>query len=292
MDVVTLARSLGARRFGDYWMARCPAHADQNPSLSIAAGRNGTVLVHCFGGCEQDRVIQALVSLGLWVCGRTEPCSSVIHKSRERGNSTEVRTSAALQVWEASHPAEGTLVEAYLASRGLRITAPTSLRFHPALKHPSGHKWPVMVAAVTRGSDTRLVGIHRTFLAHDGMGKASVDNPKMMLGPCRSGAVQLARASDLLLVGEGIETCLAAMQATGLPAWAALSTTGLVALELPPTICRVIVLADGDEPGEAAAKLCSRRWTSEGRSVSIARAPKGQDFNDVLFHGLPERSGT
>jgi len=29
------------------------------------------------------------------------------------------------------------------------------------------------------------------------------------------------------MVGEGIETCLAAMQATGNPAWAALSTSGL-----------------------------------------------------------------
>ena len=39
----------------------------------------------------------------------------------------------------------------------------------------------------------------------------------MMLGPCRSGVVRLAVADDFVMVGEGIETCLAVMQATGLP---------------------------------------------------------------------------
>ena len=38
----------------------------------------------------------------------------------------------------------------------------------------------------------------------------------------------LAPAHETLLVGEGVETCLAAMQATAQPAWAALSTSGLI----------------------------------------------------------------
>ena len=76
----------------------------------------------------------------------------------------------------------------------------------------------------------------------------------MMLGPCRGGAVRLAAPVDVLMVGEGIETCLAAMQATGHAAWAALSTSGLRALDLPDEVRDVIVLADGDDPGEAAAR--------------------------------------
>ena len=71
-----------------------------------------------------------------------------------------------------------------------------------------------MVALVTRGVDDVPLAIHRTFLARDGVGKAPVDPQKMMLGPCRGGAVRLAPAGDVLMVGEGIETCLAAMQAT------------------------------------------------------------------------------
>jgi putative DNA primase/helicase len=44
----------------------------------------------------------------------------------------------------------------------------------------------------------------------------------------------------------------------------------------------VIVLADGDVPGEVAAQDSARRWQREGRSVRIARPPSGMDFNDLL----------
>jgi putative DNA primase/helicase len=101
--------------------------------------------------------------------------------------------------------------------------------------------------------------VHRTFLSRDGRRKAPVEPVKMMLGPCRGGAIRLAPAEELLMVGEGIETCLAAMVATGHAAWAALSTSGLGALDLPSSIREVIVLADADAPGEAAAIAAARR---------------------------------
>ena len=47
-------------------MVRCPAHEDRTPSCSVSEDANGRVLVHCFSGCRQDDVIQALRSLGLW----------------------------------------------------------------------------------------------------------------------------------------------------------------------------------------------------------------------------------
>ena len=161
------------------------------------------------------------------------------------------------------------------------------LRFHAGLKHPSGGRWPAMVALVTRGSDGTPLAIHRTFLAREGGGKAPVDPQKMMLGPCRGGAVRLADPGDVLMVGEGIETCLAAMQATGHPAWAALSTSGLRTLDLPEDVRDVIVLADGDDRGEAAARDCAWRWKREGRRVRIARPPQGMDFNDMLMDRAP-----
>jgi len=73
------------------------------------------------------------------------------------------------------------------------------------------------------------------------------------------------------------------MQATGLPAWAALSTSGVQALELPDEVRDVVVLADGDDPGESAALTAARRWRREGRRVRIARPPRGLDFNDLLL---------
>src|SRR5438105_2068150 len=42
------------------WSARCPAHEDRNPSLSIAVGLDGRVLLYCHGGCAFDDVLAAL----------------------------------------------------------------------------------------------------------------------------------------------------------------------------------------------------------------------------------------
>jgi putative DNA primase/helicase len=144
-----------------------------------------------------------------------------------------------------------------------------------------------LVVLVTRGTDAEPIAIHSTFLARDGVGKAPVDPAKMMLGPCRGGVVRLAEPGEVLMVGEGIETCLTAMQATGHAAWAALSTSGLRALDLPTDGRDVIVLADGDDPGEVAARDCAWRWKREGRRVRIARPPQGMDFNDLLKARAP-----
>ena len=94
-----------------------------------------------------------------------------------------------------------------------------------------------------------------------------------------------------LQVGEGIESCLAAMQATGHSAWAALSTSGLVTLDLPQNVRDVIILADGDEAGKAAARGAALRWKREGRRVRIAHPPQGLDFNDMLLGRVPSIEG-
>ena len=44
----------------DRWLARCPAHEDRNPSLSIRETEGGTVLLHCFAGCGASDVVAAL----------------------------------------------------------------------------------------------------------------------------------------------------------------------------------------------------------------------------------------
>jgi hypothetical protein len=41
-------------------MARCPAHDDQNPSLSISCGQDGRILLKCFAGCSTEAVVEAL----------------------------------------------------------------------------------------------------------------------------------------------------------------------------------------------------------------------------------------
>jgi len=231
MKAEIIAKALRGRKVGVAWMACCPAHEDREPSLSITDAKGGKVLVRCHAGCDQRQVIAALRSRGVWETeGRHDgrsPRKSVRRLPSALGPDILKRTEAALAFWQASQPAEGTLADTYLRSRGLHVSTPSSIRFHPGLKHPSDGVWPAMVAFVTRGTDAEPIAIHRTFLAPDGSGKAPVDPTKMMLGPCRGGVVRLGESDGLLMVGEGIETCLAAMQATGNPAWAALSTSGL-----------------------------------------------------------------
>lgn len=272
-------------------MARCPAHDDGTPSLSVRDTDNGGVLVYCHAGCDQRAVIDRLRALGLW--GNATGDASKIVSQRVasapvKHTDDTARTIAALKLWIASAPATGTTVQTYLQSRGITIAPPSALKFHQGLKHPGGSTFPAMVALVTRGFDNRPIGIHRTFLALGGHGKAAAKPSKMMLGPCRGGVVRLGPITAPLMVGEGIETCLSAMQATGLSAWAALSTSGMATLDLPRDIHHVLILADGDAPGERAALKAAAHWISEGRLVRIAKPPKGSDFNDVLLGTDPD----
>lgn len=47
-------------RGGQRITAKCPAHADKNPSLSVARGTEQAVVFRCHAGCEPDAVIAAL----------------------------------------------------------------------------------------------------------------------------------------------------------------------------------------------------------------------------------------
>jgi hypothetical protein len=42
------------------WTSLCPAHDDNNPSLSIAEGKDGRVLLKCFAGCEPEEIVAVL----------------------------------------------------------------------------------------------------------------------------------------------------------------------------------------------------------------------------------------
>jgi putative DNA primase/helicase len=66
MTAETIAKVLGGRKTGAAWMARCPAHEDRNPSLSISPGKDGKVLVRCHAGCDQRDLIAALQKRGVW----------------------------------------------------------------------------------------------------------------------------------------------------------------------------------------------------------------------------------
>ncbi len=55
-----LSRLDGVRPTGqDQWVARCPAHEDRDPSLSIAE-KDDRVLIHCHAGCYVSEVVDAV----------------------------------------------------------------------------------------------------------------------------------------------------------------------------------------------------------------------------------------
>lgn len=54
------SRLAGIRPSGDGYVARCPAHDDTTPSLSVSVGETGKLLLHCHAGCDQRAVLDAI----------------------------------------------------------------------------------------------------------------------------------------------------------------------------------------------------------------------------------------
>lgn len=181
-------------------------------------------------------------------------------RERQRAALEEKERRRAFEIWERGGPAAGTLVEAYLAHRGLALPDTAALRFtadEPYWFVPDRdeeppqviHVGPCMLAAI-QGPDGKFLGVHRTWLdarlgtpamPAKASGKAEIvmpdgtpaENRKKMRGLKKTGAIRLTRppegdARAVLIIGEGIETTLsvlAALRAHGrhgaYQAWAA-----------------------------------------------------------------------
>lgn len=50
----------GVRKSGKGWIARCPAHDDQNASLSFGVGEERSLVMKCHAGCTYDQILAAL----------------------------------------------------------------------------------------------------------------------------------------------------------------------------------------------------------------------------------------
>jgi len=57
---LVLSKLPGAKRNGKGWHARCPAHDDRRPSLSIAEGDDGRALINCHAGCTPQAIVEAV----------------------------------------------------------------------------------------------------------------------------------------------------------------------------------------------------------------------------------------
>jgi phage/plasmid primase-like uncharacterized protein len=262
----------------------CPAHNDRHkPSFSVNVGKNGnTVVLHCFAGCSFEAISAALRDMGLW--GKAQARMWSPQQSSELDDAQKIE-KAAERFCETVEP-EGTCTERYLQARGITLPIPAAIRHHHQLWHKKSEaRWPAMVAAVTN-AEGDFQTIHRTWLSPLKPEKASVDPQKAVYCAFRGCAIHLADWDPVkpLAIAEGIETALSGMQVTGLPTWSAISTGGLKTMRPPDGIREIIIAADNDPPGEAAADYAAWRFGRFGYDVKIARpAAEFKDFNDQLL---------
>ena len=190
------------------------------------------------------------------------------------------------RLWGEADPIAGTLAERYLAGRHIDVdalpeTVSEALRFHPECPF-NGAAHPCLIALFRDVATDAPAGIHRIALTAEAQ---KID--RMMLGRWPTPrAVKLWPAKRSLVVGEGIETVLAAATRIKLrPAWALCSAGGVERLPIIDGVERLVILVDRDEngKGETSAAACARTWFQAGRHV-IRLRPRvmGTDFNDVI----------
>ena len=104
MNAETIAYALGGRKAGSGWTARCPAHEDRTPSLSIRDSTTERYLVRCHAGCEQEQVIAGLQARGLWTERGLRSYSRQRRPYRRRQSDKDDvrRTKVALAIWRSS----------------------------------------------------------------------------------------------------------------------------------------------------------------------------------------------
>lgn len=285
-----IAKALKGKPAGKGWIACCPAHDDSSPSFSIGE-IDGRVLVKCHTGCRQDDVLAALTRRGLWGSPRPDAARQPLPPAGPKPIDQRDGYKAAMALWKASAPGHGTIVEAYLKSRAIKIRVSDELRFLPCVQHrESGMAFPVMLARISDGAG--FCAVQRTFLRKDGSGKADVKPAKKGLGAQGVGAVRLKSAiGDVLGLAEGIETALSASQMYAMPVWAVLSAARLSAIEIPRSVKFLHIFGDPGEAGQTQAFRAADDYEAKGFHVETYfpqahfNAGSKADFNDVITSG-------
>ena len=268
-----------AQKCSDGWIDRCPAHDDNNPSLSIKETSDGKLLLHCFAGCSFEDIVKAAD-----IATHSQNCSNTykpVYDETTAALKLSKRISKAESIWKETIPLDGTLAQTYLNSRDIECWS-DDIRFHPNLYFSQTKSdMPAMVCAIRRNG--QFVGIHRTYLDADG-NKLN----KMMLGDCKGGSVYLGGAGDPITISEGIENGLSCRQmltskiGTFL---AAMSASNLGNFKLPSKPTTLIIAADDDHIGKVEAFKLGQRAASLGWRASTLMAPPPGDWNDYLKRG-------
>ena len=273
----------------------CPFHTDPNPSCSIypdhffchGCGEHGNRLDWLIRA-EGMTHAEAMLAIHDWTAPARRPS--------QNGGDPDDRYAFAMGLWTGARDLRGTIGERYLAeTRGIDVSklpagVHESLRFHPNCVFGPGTRLPCLLALMRDPQTDAPLGLQRIALTVTNGHVRKLD--RKMLGP--SGVVKLWPATDRLVIGEGLETVLAAATrirfegAPLTPAWAALSDGNMAKLPVLTGVSSLILLVDndGNQAGQHAAEHAQRRWEAAGRAV-IPLIPNvvGTDFNDLVLSG-------
>ena len=190
------------------------------------------------------------------------------------------------ELFDQTQPLSGPALDYLNARRCVVPPEDSDLRYHPALRHPSGYVGPALIALVTDAATNQPITLHRTWIKSNGS-KAEVESPRLLLGSHRKagGVIRLWPDTEVTLglgVCEGIETSLSLAHAFT-PVWSLVDAGNLASFPVLPGIEALSIGADNDPVGMKAARKCARDWTRAGKLVRIV-IPQGQgDLNDVAM---------
>jgi putative DNA primase/helicase len=211
--------------------------------------------------------------------------------------------SWAVRLWETCRPIwPDTPAAAYLTGRGCALPAwpeEAHLRWLPEVRHRlEDHVGPALVGLVTDVETCEPLSLHTTWLARGGAGKAPLEKPRLLLARHRSdGVIRLWPNDEVtngLVLGEGVETCLAAARASLTPVWATISAGNLARFPVMPGLEGLTILADHDRPdkrgrraGIDAAAAVVERYVAAGfdpeTDIKVVLPPtEGEDANDLV----------
>jgi DNA primase len=271
------------QRAGNEFKACCPLHSDRSPSFTIFDGGRRFQCFGCGAGGDVLDFLQQLHGVSLreaadMLTGGNLPSVHIAPLPVDDGAD---RIADAKAIWRAAEPAKGTLAETYLRNRGLHLPIPESVRFARLRYGAKGREHPVLVACIA-SADNKLVGIQRTYLAPDGMGKAAVPKAKLSLGRVSGGAIRLAPCAASLIVCEGLEDGCTLQQELGRAVWVAAGASMLPAMIFPAGVRSIAIGGDNDNAGQASARKAAENFAHRGIESRVFFPVDAKDFNQEL----------
>lgn len=257
---------------GSYGKARCPAHNDPSPSLSITPGRSA-VLFHCFAGCTQAAIMDALSSQGGYV------------RPTERDTAPPERrdlTPLARELWSKALPLPGTPAQLYLENR--RIGHSTIGRYDPAAVTYEGGKRLRLPALLLPIIERRqLAALARVFVDGNGNKHPRLVDPKRTLGDPRAGAIPIGQIEgDHLNLAEGFEDAESVIAKFGLPGcWSVSGIEFYARVHIPDHIRTLTIYSQHGKAARAGIEKAEPHLTAKGRRIEVILPPPGGDWNDA-----------